>query len=257
MLGAVKRIVDRTNWRIVRSIEAPDELPEATASDLLTLRSVRDYTMTSAERQWALINAVHHVCQAQVVGDIVECGVWRGGAAMAAALTLLGQGSTERRLWLFDTFEGMTAPGESDGATALGTWLRRRRTDGGSNWCRATLDEVRANLRSTGYPSEQIRFVKGRVEETLTDPTCLPEVIAVLRLDTDWYESTRVELECLYQRLAPGGVLIIDDYGYWQGARRAVDEFFAASGDKVLLNRIDTTGRIAVKPYAKPSLPDR
>ena len=103
---------------------------------------------------------------------------------------------------------------------------------------------VRANLASTGYPPERVRFVKGKVEDTL--PDAAPPQIAVLRLDTDWYESTRCELEHLFPRLSVGGVLIIDDYGAWEGARRAVDEFVAA-GASILLNRIDETGRIGVK----------
>ena len=255
-LGALVRLLeDKTGWRIVRSLEAPGALPEASERDYATIRSARDYTLTSVERQWALINAVRYAVQARIPGDIVECGVWRGGAAMAAALTLLGEGVGDRRLWLYDTFAGMTEPGAtdrraSDGAAAAEVWRRHRRGDGANDWCRASLEDVRANMERTGYPVTQIRYVKGPVEETLRDTDNLPERIAVLRLDTDWYESTRVELERLYPRLVPGGVLIIDDYGHWQGARKAVDEFFAAGGQPLLLNRIDDTGRIGVKPAA-------
>ena len=98
-------------------------------------------------------------------------------------------------------------------------------------------------LAETAYP--RVEFVQGRVENTL--PAAAPPEIAVLRLDTDWYESTRHELEHLYPRLVDGGVLIVDDYGYWQGARQAVDEYFGETGEAILLNRIDDTGRIAVK----------
>lgn len=91
-----------------------------------------------------------------------------------------------------------------------------------------------------------LEFVIGPVEETLI--TKVPERIALLRLDTDWYESTRAELEYLYPRLVVGGVLIVDDYGHWKGARKAVDEYFAALGnDAPLLNRLDYTGRMAVR----------
>jgi len=249
-LGAIARFIEKkSGWRIVRSLEAPGALPEATARDLETIRSVRAYTMTSVARQWALINAVRYAVHAQIAGDIVECGVWRGGAAMAAALTLLGEGSGERRLWLYDTFAGMTEPvADSDGSAAVHEWRRRRRSDGENDWCRASLEDVRTNMERTGYPAGRIRYVRGPIEQTLRDPANVPDRIAVLRLDTDWYESTRVELEQLYPHLAPGGVLIIDDYGYWQGARKAVDEFFAASAEPILLNRIDETGRIGVKP---------
>jgi hypothetical protein len=97
-----------------------------------------------------------------------------------------------------------------------------------------------------GYPEERIHFVPGRVEETL--PQNAPKDIALLRLDTDWYASTKHELQHLYPRLVPGGVLIVDDYGYWQGARQAVDEYLSENGLALLLNRIDHTARIAVKP---------
>jgi len=211
--------------------------------------------MTSAERQWALINAVRHVVRAQVPGDIVECGVWRGGAAMAAALTLLDAGSSDRKIWLYDTFAGMTAPGAddvraADGVAARRTWTRHRRVDGGNDWCRAPLADVRSNMAATGYPETGLRFVQGPVEQTLLESANLPDSIALLRLDTDWYESTRTELEILYPRLSIGGVLIIDDYGHWQGARKAVDEFFAARAEVILLNRIDDTGRIGIRPPA-------
>ncbi len=102
-----------------------------------------------------------------------------------------------------------------------------------------------ANLAATGYDAQRLHYVKGKVEDTI--PSAAPEQIAILRLDTDWYASTRHELEHLYPRLARGGVLIIDDYGHWEGARRAVDEYFATQQVAILLNRLDQTGRIAIK----------
>jgi len=112
-------------------------------------------------------------------------------------------------------------------------------------WAVATLDDVQQGFESVPYPGEQVHFVKGLVQDTV--PQEAPEQIAILRLDTDWYESTRHELEHLYPRLSPGGVLLIDDYGYWQGSRQAVDEFLEETGEQLLLLRMDE-GRIAVKP---------
>jgi hypothetical protein len=100
-------------------------------------------------------------------------------------------------------------------------------------------------MRDTGYDSEKVFFVKGKVEETL--PAHAPDRISLLRLDTDWYESTYHELTHLYPRLTVGGVLIIDDYGHWAGARRAVDDFIGKNKLRLLLNRVDYTGRICVK----------
>lgn len=211
------------------------------------IETVSPFSMTSPERILALRDAVRHVCRHGIDGDIVECGVWRGGSMMAAALTMLECGA-RRRIHLFDTFEGMPPPAAADrdltGVSAA-TLLAAEQRESGDTWAYSPLEQVRANLRSTGYPAELVRFVPGRVEETI--PEAAPERIAVLRLDTDWYESTRHELEHLYPRLAVGGVLIVDDYGHWQGARRAVDEYLAASGARLLLSRIDYTGRMAVK----------
>jgi O-methyltransferase len=169
-------------------------------------------------------------------------------------LVLQGLGVDDRDIHLFDTFEGMTAPTEEDTSPldppALETWAEAQES-GERAWSELFSHEVfdeaavRELLVSTGYPSERLHFARGPVEQTL--PEAAPERLALLRLDTDWYESTRHELEHLWPRLSDGGVLIVDDYGHWEGARRAVDEFFATSAAPVLLSRIDYTGRIAIK----------
>jgi O-methyltransferase len=234
-----------------RRSEARVEPPDFDAQTARIFHAVEQFTMTSPERVGALVNAVRYIVANDVPGDFVECGVWRGGSSMAAALTLEEQGDEARHLYLYDTFEGMSAPTAEDvaldGAPASGTFEELRLGDDSSDWCRASLDDVRANLASTGYPADRFHYVQGKVEDTL--PAAMPPgPIALLRLDTDWYESTRHELEHLYPRLSRGGVLIIDDYGHWAGARKAVDEYFAAHPPAPLLNRVDYTGRIAVKP---------
>ncbi|MEX0674552.1 MAG: TylF/MycF/NovP-related O-methyltransferase [Gaiellaceae bacterium] len=215
--------------------EVPADFSEA---DRALWRRVQPYTMTSPERIYTIARACEHVNRARIPGAVVECGVWRGGSMGAAALTLLAENDL-RELWLYDTFTGMTEPGELDvrwsGESASAVYR-----DG---WCAASLDDVQQTMRATGYPDELVRYVVGPVEETI--PAEAPETIALLRLDTDWYESTRHELGHLWPRLAAGGVLIIDDYGHWQGARRAVDEYFREH--PVLLSRIDRTARLAVK----------
>ncbi len=213
-----------------------------------TVKAVQPYTHTSPERIHALCDAVRHVVRQRVEGAIVECGVWRGGSMMAAALTLLEVGDTTRDIWLYDTFSGMVAPGPHDrfmsGESAASILARERPEDTNGTWCRADEDEVRSTLRSVPYPKERFQFVVGRIEETI--PAQRPDKIAILRLDTDWYESTLHELQHLFPLLSPGGVLLIDDYGAWEGARRAVDEFFATLPHAPLLSRIDASGRIAV-----------
>jgi O-methyltransferase len=211
-------------------------------------RRVGPYTMTTPPRIYALVRAVEYVAARELPGAIVECGVWRGGSMMAAALTLLRLGATDRELYLYDTFAGMPPPSEAD-TTRSGEHaadLLAHEDQDSHLLAIASLADVRDAVLGVGYPEERIRFVEGRVENTL--PADAPEEIAVLRLDTDWYESTKHELVHLYPRLAPGGVLILDDYGHWQGARRAVDEYLAERGVSLLLNRIDGTARIAVKP---------
>ncbi len=206
-------------------------------------------TMTSVERMYALYKAVEYVVDAGIPGDFVECGVWRGGSVMLMAATLLAKGVTDRKIHLYDTFEGMAAPTAEDldlDGKHADDLLAAAPDREELIWCLAPLDQVKANLAEIGYPAENYSFIKGKVEDTL--PGTIPGQIAILRLDTDWYASTKHELEHLYPRLIQGGVLIIDDYGHWRGSRQAVDEYFAVPGQKILLNRIDYTGRIGVKP---------
>jgi len=110
------------------------------------------------------------------------------------------------------------------------------------------MEEARANVLSTGYPAAKMAFVKGKVEDTI--PASAPRQIALLRLDTDWFESTYHELVHLYPRLSPGGILIVDDYGYWQGARKAVDRYVEEQQLKLLLTRVDDSARMSVKMTA-------
>jgi hypothetical protein len=219
------------------------------SADRAVISEVRPFTMTSPERIAALCEATRYVEKAELPGAIVECGVWRGGSMMAVAKTLLAFGRCERELFLFDTFEGMTAPGARDvsvsGEAATALLRKRSKSEDDPFWCYAPLDAVRAAVLSTGYPQDKIHFIKGPVEQTL--PAQAPSQIVLLRLDTDWYESTHHELTHLYPRLVVGGPLIIDDYGHWQGARKAVDDYIAANKLNLLLSRIDYTGRLAVK----------
>ncbi|MBK8189179.1 MAG: class I SAM-dependent methyltransferase [Vampirovibrionales bacterium] len=245
MINAVRAVARCAGLEISRALPLDIE-PEAIA----LLRQAKPYTMTSMVSLYSLYQAVGYVVRNAIPGALVECGVWRGGSAMAMALTLLRLGIRDRDLYLFDTFEGMTEPGEQDvsktGESAYRHWQARQRHDGVNEWCLASLEDVRRTMAASGYPIERIHLIRGRVEETL--PSQAPEQIALLRLDTDWYESTRHELMHLYPRLSGGGALIIDDYGEWRGARQAVDEYLQAQNAPLLLHRIDHTGRIALKP---------
>ncbi len=233
---------------------APDPFAAVAERDAAIVRRALPSTMTGVPRLVALVDAVRHCVRRGVPGAFAECGVWRGGSVLAMLLTLQDEGVDDRDVHLYDTFEGMTAPTEHDvspvAPPALETW-REAQARGERPWGDVfgpesfDLDAVRATLAATGYPAQRLHFHRGPVEETL--PERAPEAIALLRLDTDWYESTRHELVHLYPRLADGGVLIVDDYGHWEGARRAVDEYFAAHSPPPLLHRIDYTARMAIK----------
>jgi O-methyltransferase len=224
-------------------IKFPVDYDEA-ARDVI--RAVRPWTMTSPEKLNALVYAVRYVVRHQIPGDVVECGVWRGGSMLAIAKTLIENGDTGRELHLYDTFEGMSEPTEHDkrhdGKPAADMLAASDKSSG--VWAYASFEDVRATMAESAYPAERIHYYKGKVEDTI--PGDIPEQISILRLDTDWYESTRHELEHLWPRLVPGGVLLLDDYGWWDGAKRAVDEWLEEVNPRLLLLRMDE-GRIAVK----------
>jgi hypothetical protein len=207
---SIKGFVRRLGYDISRCSEGfriPFDFTEEHAE---IIRSVKPYTTTSAERLFALIEATKYVVKNKIAGDIVECGVWRGGSIMAVAKTLVTLGHLEKDLYLFDLFEGMTKPSEIDvsrkGEKAIEEFEKRRVSETSSEWFYAQLDEVRKSVYSTGYDESKIHFVKGLVEATI--PEQAPECISLLRLDTDWYESTKHELTHLFPRLSLGGSLL-------------------------------------------------
>lgn len=229
------------------------QFPDIPPAYLEVYRSVKSLTMTSPERIFGLCQAVDHVVSQNLPGDLVECGVWRGGSSVAMIRTLLSREVRNRDLWLYDTFEGMTAPTKQDvdcfGIPAdnfMPRDLDNHQTPT-AGYCEAPLDDVRSNVERWGYPSQRVHYVKGKVEDTI--PQQVPEQISLLRLDTDWFESTWHELIHLYPRLVPGGILIIDDYGHWQGCRQAVDQYLSENAPNLFLNRLDYTGRLAIKPH--------
>ncbi len=251
----IHRILQAFGYDIVRvppnSAKTPPQAfpPDFDEPTKELIKYVQPYTMTSMERLFSLRQSVEYIVRNNIPGGVVECGVWKGGSMMAVARILIELGAADRSLYLFDTFDGMSAPTAADrqfsgeGAADL---LLQSPKEKGLIWAYSPLDEVRRAMRDTGYPEDKIIFVKGKVEETL--PKDAPKEISILRLDTDWYESTFHELLHLYPRLSVGGVLIIDDYGHWEGARRAVDDYVKRQKLPLLLNRIDYSGRICVKP---------
>lgn len=256
MKEILRDMVRRTGFDIIRyrrqqePVTSEMRLDDLMDREIQIIKSVKPYTLTNEERIAALINAIGYTVDRKIPGDIAECGVWRGGSVMAIALALMSYGDTSRHLYLYDTFDGMSAPTEHDtmfdGRSARS--VLNGHSVGTGAWARAPIDVVRANVFSTGYPKEKVHFVKGKVEDTL--PSKRPAKLALLRLDTDWYESTKHELTHLFPLLDPHGILIIDDYGHWKGARKAVDEYVAENKLNLNLHRVDYTCRIAVRTNA-------
>lgn len=256
--STLRSAVRQTGFDVVRRRPGFD-MPGMDALAVATIRETAPYTMTIPSKVFGLIQAVRYLVNNEIPGDIVECGVWAGGSTMAAARTLLQSGDTSRHLYLFDTFEGMPAPTGADvapdGQTAEELMANADPDDPASAWSIVPLEQVKENVARIGYPEDKIHYVKGLVEQTV--PEQAPERIALLRLDTDWYESTRHEMEHLYPRITPSGVLIVDDYGWWKGSQQAVDAYVATHRIPILLSRMGPEcGAIGVVP-ATGAVPPR
>jgi hypothetical protein len=212
------------------------------------IRKCRAYSMISTERFMNNINAVSHVENKNVDGDVVEIGVWKGGSILSMIMKYEEYGKKDRTFHLYDTFEGMTEPTavdrdihNSDAKALLVTRPFIR--------CISSLEEVKSNIaKNTKYPN--IEYHVGDICKN----TYYPEKIAILRLDTDWYESTKFELDNFYNLVTEGGVVIIDDYGHWKGCRKAVDEFLLVHPE-IKLIPVDYTGVYFIKPK-KDDIPD-
>ena len=225
--------------------------PEASKADEDIYRKVQAYTMSNPDPIYSLISATRSIVENDIAGDFVECGTWSGGCSMAIALALIELGDTRRIIWIYDTFAGMTEPGAIDVTygdkkmAALPHWKERNGSSFGSDWAKISLNSVKENLRSTNYPMENIKFIEGNVLETLDHS--FPNKIALLRLDTDWYDSTKKEITVLYPKLSLGGVCIVDDYGAWAGSKQAIDEFLSETSQFPLMHITDWTTRTWVK----------
>jgi tetratricopeptide (TPR) repeat protein len=225
-----------------------------TAEEKCTLLEASLVTIASPEAIVELIRSVGHVLRNSIPGAFVECGTFQGGNAVVIIRTLLNAGVTDRDIYLYDTFEGFPKPEAIDYeyhvGPALETWQKFKdegdESEEASSWLKYPLEKVQERVLALGYPKDRLHFIKGLVENTL--PGVAPEKIALLRLDTDFYRSTRHELIHLYPRLQHGGILIIDDYGALEGARIATDEYLKEHDIPYFPARIDEHVRIGVKP---------
>jgi len=189
---------------------------------------------SSQERVQGLHRALISVHQNNIEGDFVECGVYKGGNPIIAKKFFDSVGSN-KKIYCYDTFEGMTAPSKKDGKKASRKWNNESK-------CEANLNEVKTNFKTHNCLDDNVKFVVGDVCKTLSIKENLPNKISILRLDTDFYESTKAELEVLFPLLVKDGFLIIDDYGHWKGCRKAVDEYFSKEFVEGRFERLDYTG---------------
>ena len=183
--------------------------------------------------------AIQYILQNNIEGTIVECGV-ESGVFEYIWIQELQRNNTVRDIYLYDTFGGLTEPSEHDytchdstiykmcSDEVYNTWKSQQINDKTNGWCFTPLEVVKNRLNSTCYPQDKLHYIVGDVMETLQDKSNIPEKIAILRLDTDWYESSKYELEQMYDNVVSGGVIIFDDYYHWNGQRKATDDFFTS-----------------------------
>jgi hypothetical protein len=235
----------------LKNIKFPIEMTDKEMEIIAYVKNER-LSMVSDERLFNTLLSCKYVIQNNIPGDFVECGVWRGGNSLIAAAMFDLYCQRERKIYLFDTFAGMTKPTDDDKLfdsteKAIVKYTKEQANDH-NKWCYASLEDVRLSFQNRKLLNSSVKFIKGDVSLSLHVEENLPKDVSVLRLDTDWYESTKVEMEILYPLLGRGGVFIVDDYGHWSGAKKAVDEYFQHCGTTMpFMQYIDYTGRSGVK----------
>ena len=243
----IKKIANFAGYVFIKKTD--NELENTTNFNKDIIKKFSKYTMTSNVKIFSLIKAFEYVNKFKIAGDFVECGVWQGGNIMALK-HLENIYKTNNKIYGYDTFLGMSEPTKydvkiTDGTIATNKFEKFKDDDEFSEWDKCTIEKVTENFAKHNLGMNNLKLVKGKVENTLLVKSNLPENISLLRLDTDFYESTKIELEILYPLLSKGGVLIIDDYGAWQGAKKAVDEYFKDS--VVWMHYIDHDCRLIIK----------
>ena len=252
-INLLKKILNIFNYRIehVKSWYKRQEnyLAEIKDDDLDFLKKINSYTMCAPANHWAIIQSINFIKENNIEGDLVECGVYKGGNIILFDY-MSKKYKLNKKIYAYDTFEGMSEPSDID-VDLKNKPAQETKTNYAKNkiiWCYASLDEVKNNVRKFNPDYENnFQFIKGDVLKTLKDEKNLPEKISLLRLDTDFYDSTMEELKTLYPRLVKNGVLIIDDYGHWKGAKKAVDEYFNLNKEFKWFHRIDYASRLFIK----------
>ena len=218
--------------------------------DAKLISVVSKYSMTPKIRIYNLLQALRHIKQKNIDGDFVECGVWKGGNIILFKKFLENElKNSNKKIFAYDTYEGMNQPSEEDynltSKVSAKILLKKEKNKDSNIWGISKIEDVKKNISENVKNLDNINFIKGEVEQTLNSEKNLPLKISILRLDTDWYLSTKKELEVLYDRVSSGGIIIIDDYGHWNGSKKAVDEFF--SNKYVWMHYVDYACRLIIK----------
>ncbi len=249
----IKKLINKFNFKIESKNSwyqrNEHRVAEMSQKELEIVKKISDLSMTTPANHWAIIQSIKHISLNKIPGDLVECGIFQGGNIILFKI-LADEMGLKKKIYGYDTFDGMPEPGEKDfdlkDISAHKHFKEYK--DMNIKWCYSNLEEVRSNICSfdENYLKD-ILLIKGKVEESLNNEKNLPEKISLLRLDTDFYESTKIELEKLYPKLVSGGILIIDDYGHWKGSKKAVDEYFNLSKEFFWFHRIDYASRLLIK----------
>lgn len=255
----INKLLSKVNIKI-QYLDAYEKEPypvEASPSDIEIIKYVRGknnkngrLTKCNEARLWAAISSVNHVVKNDIPGDIVECGVWRGGCSLAMALKLRELNSN-KKLFLFDTYQGMTEPSLYDKKAykKLNVLKKFNKLNKKTHneWCYASISDVKYQFKCFNL-LDKVTFIKGDIRQTLINPSNLPSKISILRLDTDFHDSTESSLQNLFPLLEKNGILLIDDYGCWEGARKAVDDYFEKNLTyKPMLWMTDVSERVFIK----------
>ena len=211
-------------------LRSEKNIPSFVGNDFLEIYSRnREATMVNWDALYTNFCPARYVVESGIEGDVVECGVLEGGSIILLAESLKLFGDVSRKVFLYDTFEGMSDPTDLDIMLSDPNTSAKNMHFKGMG--KANISRLNKNLDTMDYAKSNVVIVKGKVEDTI--PGIMPEKISILRLDTDWYESTLHELEHLYPRLSVGGILIIDDYSCWAGSRVALEEYIKKHGLKL------------------------
>lgn len=236
-VASSRRSLNASSFGILHKWDKSDERAFEAANKAV----VKGRSMVHPRRLRIVWSEIQRLNEAGIEGDIVECGVWKGGSsALMAMADMHSEKNPKRTHWLYDTFEGFNEPTEKDGGYVMKKWHHEKSQ--GRSWAAARLEGVHESMHLSEYPAGLVRYIKGPVEKTLKIPQNLPDKIALLRLDTDFFESTMAELEILYPRLVPGGLVFIDDYcmAHLAGSRRAVDAWAEKHVPMGLRQLVDT-----------------